>query len=142
MSFVRLLFLMIIFSCQLAVAAEPIVVLQYGDHSDQIGSENSHPFVVDTNLNAKHKVNENETLSEIIKIHYGGSGINFKFVQMAILQLNKAAFVRGNPNYLYAGKTLHLPSINEIQSLIMGRIDKATPNNNFERRNEIFFFGS
>ena len=73
--------------------------------------------------------------------YYGGSGLNMKFVEVAILQFNRAAFVRGNPNFLYADKTLHLPSVNEINGLITGKKSiRKSPHGN-GKRNEIFFFG-
>ena len=67
------------------------------------------------------------------------------FVQMAILRRNKNAFVRSNPNYLYAGKTLHLPSLNDIRAMITGGgnthgSDTSSGSDGYVR-NEIFFFG-
>ena len=128
-----------------AQASEPIVVLSYGGSSWNSGSDadnyNSHPFREDSNFHKSHKVMKNETLGEIMAEHYGGSGLNMKFVEIAILQFNRAAFVRGNPNFLYADKTLHLPSVNEINGLITGKKSiKKIPNGN-GKRNEIFFFG-
>ena len=64
---------------------------------------------------------------------------------MAILRRNKNAFVRSNPNYLYAGKTLHLPSLNDIRTMITGGgntqgSDTSSGSDGYVR-NEIFFFG-
>ena len=89
----------------------------------------------------KHEVREAETLGHIMFEYYGGSGLNMEFVQIAILQFNHSAFVRGNPNFLYAGKTLHLPSVNQIRGLITK--EKFENRNAHENgnRNEIFFFG-
>ena len=64
-----------------------------------------------------------------------------KFDEIAILQLNRAAFVRGNPNFLYADKTLHLPSLNEINRLVTGKKSGKKISNGNGKRNEIFFFG-
>ena len=50
--------------------------------------------------------------------YYGNKGLNFTFVQAAIIHKNKGAFVRGNPNFMYANKKLYLPSINEIKELV------------------------
>ena len=74
---------------------------------------------------------------------YGGSGLDKAFVQMAIVKRNRTAFVRANPNYLYAGKSLHLPSLNEIRAMLV-RETKSTKNPESKRdnREEIFFFGS
>ncbi len=130
------------FVSEVVVAGEPFVVLNYGSQTTQKGSDNMHPFVTDPNFSSKHEVIKDETLSDIIKNYYGGSGMNFKFVQMAIVQINKTAFVRGNPNFMYAGKMIHLPSINEITSLILGDGTGSKTTDRFERRDEIFFFGS
>jgi hypothetical protein len=89
-----------------------------------------------------HKVMPDETLGHIMQAYYGGSGLNMTFVEMAIVQFNKHAFVRGNPNFLYADKTLHLPSVNQIQALALGKKEKVQQGESYgERQNEIFFFG-
>ena len=128
----------------IAQAAEPIVVLNYSENwggsvSDQYSS---HPMRENPDEFKKHEVMEAETLGHIIANYYGGSGLNMKFVEVAILQINRSAFVRGNPNFLYAGKTLHLPSVNQIRALVTK--EKSENRNTYDdgRRNEIFFFGS
>ena len=123
--------------------AEPIVILEY--HRDQIntdGYDGSHPFRMDPNYTARHRVQPNETLSHILANYYGGSGLDTSFVQMAIIKKNKSAFVRQNPHYLYADVNLHLPSLNEIKAMIT----KSKPAENqsspaYEPHNEIYFFG-
>ena len=89
----------------------------------------------------KHEVLEAETLGHIMSEYYGGSGLNMAFVQIAILQFNRSAFVRGNPNFLYAGKTLHLPSVNQIRALITKEKSENRNASENGKRNEIFFFG-
>ena len=128
-----------------AEASEPIVVLEYSQRS--VGDEyaddtNNHPFRVDPHYHDSHKVVPDETLGHIMQAYYGGSGLNMAFVEMAIVQFNKHAFVRGNPNFLYADKTIHLPSVNQIQALALGKKEKIQHGKNYgERQNEIFFFG-
>jgi len=128
-----------------AYAAEPIVVLNYshrGGSGELSGAASTHPFRMDPNYQQSHKVMQDETLGHIISAYYGGSGLNMTFVEMAIVQYNRHAFVRGNPNFLYADKTLHLPSVNQIQALALGKKDKAEPNHTYSgQQNEIFFFG-
>lgn len=130
---------------QASVAQEPIVVLHYPTErsgSGTSGVEVDHPFRIDPDFTQTHKVMANETLSHVIAAYYNGSGLNMKFVEMAIVQLNHHAFVRGNPNFLYADKTLHLPSVNEMQALVIGEKGSAgTAAHDDHRRNEIFFFG-
>ena len=126
-----------------ALAAEPIVILEYNrDRLDNNGYDGSHPFRMDPNYTARHRVQPNETLSHILTNYYGGSGLDISFVQMAIIKKNKSAFVRQNPHYLYANVNLHLPSLNEIRAMIT----KSKPAENssqsaYEPHNEIYFFG-
>ena len=127
-----------------SVNAEPIVILEYrGGEMVMDGDDVMHPFRLDPDYSTHHKVMRDETLSHIIANYYGGSGMDKAFVQMAIVKRNKTAFVRANPNYLYAGKSLHLPSLNEIRAMLV-RETKSTKNPETKRdnREEIFFFGS
>ena len=127
-----------------SVNAEPIVILEYrGAEMVVDGDGAMHPFRLDPDYSTHHKVMQNETLSHIIANYYGGSGMDKAFVQMAIVKKNKTAFVRANPNYLYAGKSLHLPSLNEIRAMLV-RDTKSTkiPEPKRDNREEIFFFGS
>ena len=103
-----------------SVNAEPIVILEYRSAQTVIdGDRATHPFRLDPDYSTHHKVMQNETLSHIIANYYGGSGMDKAFVQMAIVKRNRTAFVRANPNYLYAGKSLHLPSLNEIRAMLL-----------------------
>ena len=128
-----------------AEASEPIVVLEYGQRGGSVeyGDDSStHPFIMDSDYQQSHKVMPDETLGHIMQAYYGGSGLNMTFVEMAIVQFNKHAFVRGNPNFLFADKTLHLPSINQIQALALGKTEKVQQSKSYgEGQNEIFFFG-
>ena len=124
--------------------AEPIVILEYrGAEIIEEDDGGMHPFRMDPNYSTHHKVMQNETLSHIIANYYGGSGLDKAFVQMAIVKKNRSAFVRANPNYLYAGKSLHLPSLNEIRAMLIRKTKRpnhAEPTR--DNREEIFFFGS
>ena len=127
-----------------SINAEPIVILEYrGTEIVTDGDDAMHPFRLDPDYSTHHKVMQDETLSHIIANYYGGSDLDKAFVQMAIVKRNRTAFVRANPNYLYAGKSLHLPSLNEIRSMLV-RDTKSTKNPEPKRdnREEIFFFGS
>ena len=127
-----------------AASAEPIVVLTYGarDHGGAESEVSSHPFRMDPDYSVTHEVAQDETLGHIMSEYYSGSGMNMKFVEMAIVQVNRHAFVRGNPNFLYAKKTIRLPSLNQIRALVTGdkRQNGATHSDN-GRTNEIYFFG-
>ena len=79
-----------------------------------------------------------ESLSDILKKYYGNSGLNMRIVEVSVIEINKHAFVRNNPNYMFAGKTLVIPSINHIMNLV-----KNTKNTWFEQKilkDHIFFF--
>ena len=126
-----------------AEASEPFVVLEYGqrggglEYGDDIST---HPFRVDLDYQQSHKVMPDETLGHIMQAYYGGSGLNMTFVEMAIVQFNKHAFVRGNPNFLFADKTLHLPSLREIKNIVIKK-NKRVINSNDNRKSQIYFFG-
>jgi hypothetical protein len=87
--------------------AAPIVVLEYPAYAGASsgGLDSNNVFVADPNHTAHHRVQPNETLSHIITDYYAGSGLDLSVVQMAIVKKNKGAFVRGNPNFLFAGQS-------------------------------------
>ena len=127
-----------------AAVADPIVILEYrGADMMKNGEDSIHPFRLDPDYSTHHKVRQDETLSHIIANYYGGSGMDKAFVQMAIVKKNRSAFVRANPNYLFAGKSLHLPSLNEIRAMLIRQTTTPkTTDRSRDNREEIFFFGS
>ena len=56
---------------------------------------------------------------KIINKYYADAGLDRNFLELAIVKANRGAFVRNNPNFLYAGRVLHLPSVNQIKSMVM-----------------------
>tara|TARA_B100001769_G_C21826339_1_gene448928 strand:+ start:252 stop:689 length:438 start_codon:yes stop_codon:yes gene_type:complete len=121
--------------------SEPFVVLEYRSASNNItNSENS--FLKDENFSLKHKVKKNETLTDIILKYYGFKYFNRDILSLSIVHFNKHAFVRKNPNYLFAGKVLYLPSVKEIQNLLLKLPKSDKSEKNFSNReNQIYFFG-
>ena len=117
--------------------AQPLVVLEYSGTSE-VKTENSN----DENYSTYYKVKKNDTLSKIIEKYYGNKGLNITFVQAAILYKNKDAFVRSNPNFMYAKKNLYLPSINEIKELVYKEKKKLSKINETSINQEIYFFGN
>ena len=125
--------------------SEPIVVLEYRGANYQ--NENTGPsnniFVMDPDHTEKHKVPKGQSLSEVIDDFYAGSGLDKRFLRLAIVAANPKAFAQENPNFMFAGATLHLPSLNQIQAMVLGvPIDKKT--SQFEPQGSdrgIFFFG-
>ena len=116
---------------------QPLVILEYSDNSN-VKQQNSN----NEDYSTYYKVKKNDTLSKIIQKHYGNKGLNFTFVQTAILYKNKSAFVRSNPNFMYAKKNLYLPSINEIKELVYRDKKKAASKQETNENQEIYFFGN
>ena len=134
--------LLIVTCLQLApksVLSEPFVVLEYRDNNSKSFEISNNPFINNQNFSKKYKVKKNETLSDIILKNYGVKHFNKDVLSLSIVHFNKHAFVRKNPNFLYANKILHLPSVLEIKNLILNE----KPNNKIHSRDEkhIYFFG-
>tara|TARA_B100000242_G_C42797338_1_gene370915 strand:+ start:222 stop:650 length:429 start_codon:yes stop_codon:yes gene_type:complete len=135
-------FLSLVFFLQLVtktVFSEPFVVLEYRNNNIKLLENSNNPFLNDQNFSKKHKVKKNETLSEIIFKNYGVKYFNKDILSLSIVHFNKHAFVRKNPNFLYANKTIYLPSVLEIKNLLL----KVKPNEKAYPKNEkhIYFFG-
>ena len=123
--------------------AAPIVVLEYPAYAGASsgGLDSNNVFVADPNHTAHHRVQPNETLSHIITDYYAGSGLDLSVVQMAIVKKNKGAFVRGNPNFLFADKVIHLPSLNEMKNLVLGNHSGQRSRSSDSRQDQIYFIG-
>ena len=63
-----------------------------------------------------------------------------RIVELSIIEINKHAFVRNNPNYLFSGKRLAIPSVNQIMNLVKNKPDKKTSFDN--KKNHIYFYGN
>ena len=122
-----------------SVLSEPFVVLEYRNNNSKSFDVSNNPFLKNENFSKKYKVKKNETLSDIILKNYGVKHFNKDVLSLSIVHFNKHAFVRKNPNFLFANKTLHLPSVLEIKNLII----KAKPNPRVHPNDEkhIYFFG-
>ena len=123
---------------------EPFVVLEYKENTnlnDKILIDRNNNFLKDQSYNTTHKVKEGESLSRILNKYYKNTGLNMRVLELAIIEINKHAFVRNNPNFLFAGKKIKIPSINEIMNLV-----KHTPKNantiKNSGRNHIYFYGN
>ena len=136
-------FILFIFSLSKLSFSEPFVVLEYRGNLDRGNLSSDNLFLRDLNYSASHEVLKNETLSDIMLNYYGSSAFNNRILSLAIVSFNKKAFVRNNPNFLYSGKKLYLPSVNEIKNLIIKK-DKNSENkdkNNPSITSQIYFFG-
>ena len=121
------------------VSSEPFVVLEYRNNDTKSLEKSNNPFLNNQNFSKKYLVKKNETLSEIILKNYGVKHFNIDILSLSIVHFNKHAFVRKNPNFLYANKTLYLPSVLEIKNLLLKAktSDKEYPKN----QKHIYFFG-
>ena len=125
--------------------SEPIVVLEYRDinYQNEYATPSNNIFIMDPDHTEKHKVPKGQSLSEVIDDFYAGSGLDERFLRLAIVAANPKAFAQENPNFMFAGATLHLPSLNQIQAMVLGvPIDKKTSQFEPQRSDRgIFFFG-
>ena len=124
---------------------EPFVVLEYKgnffDQSDSKKYNKNNKFIKDQNYSTSHTVKDGESLSEIINKFYGNTGLNMRIIQLSLTEINKHAFVRNNPNYLFAGKKLKIPSINEIMNLVKNKPNQRKTSGN-RGSNHIYFYGN
>ena len=120
-------------------AQEAFVVLEGNSHSSSNSSKVDiyNPFLKDSNYSVTHVVKPGDSLSGIINKYYKDTGLNLKVIQLTIIEINKKAFVRNNPNYLYSGKKIKIPSINQIMNLVKNN----RSSNSQESSKHIYFFG-
>ena len=125
--------------------SEPIVVLEYRgtNYQNEYTDQSNNIFIMDPDHTEKHNVPKGQSLSEIIDEYYVGSGLDKRFLKLAIVAANPKAFAQENPNFMFAGATLHLPSLNQIQAMVLGvPIDKKTSQFKPQVSDRgIFFFG-
>ena len=121
----------------------PLVVLeneqrQTGKKTQKAGSQ----FAENPDYSGRHKVKKGDSLFKIMNKYYANAGLDRKFLELAIVKANRGAFVRNNPNFLYAGRVLHLPSVNQIKSMVMRPYGKgAAHEHQPESAGHIFFLG-
>ena len=139
-----IIFLVIFFGFK-TKSNEPFVILEYNNQNfNESGTKNinkNNKFIKDHNYSVNHKVKDGESLSGILNKYYGSTGLNMKIIEISIIEINKHAFVRENPHFLYAGKTLKIPSISEIMNLVRKAPDKKS-NSKSSQRNHIYFYGN
>ena len=141
LSLFKLTIILIICFSKISVS-EPFVVLEYRGQTDRGYNNSDNLFLRDLNYSSKHIVLKNETLSDIMLNYYGSKSFNKRILSLAIVHFNKKAFVRNNPNFLFSGKQLYLPSINEIKNLIIKKNKNQNENiNQSPLSSQIYFFG-
>ena len=106
--------------------SEPIVILEYRGNNYQNDSDNqsNNIFLIDPEHSDNHIVDSGQSLGEIINNFYAGSGLDKRFLKLAIVAANPNAFAQENPNFMFAGAKLHLPSIKQIQDMVIQKYVK------------------
>ena len=67
--------------------------------------------------------------------------VDYPVNNVSIIEMNKHAFVRNNPHFLYAGKKIKIPSLNEIMNLVKNE-KNVTNHNSSPKTNHIYFYGN
>ena len=138
------LFLSILIMVAKITLAGPIVILEYrgqGFQGDGTTSSNSI-FIMDPDHSEKHDVQKGQSLGQIINDFYAESGLDKRFLKLAIVAANPKAFAQENPNFMFAGAKLHLPSLNQIQAMVLGVPYEKSSNRGVQGTDRgIFFFG-
>jgi Tfp pilus assembly protein FimV len=138
-----LITVIIIIAFQNLVSAEPFIVLKFNNDSSWSAGDGSNEYSINPNHHEIYKVKSGDSLNSIIKNSYSGSGLDHRFVQLAIVILNPSTFAKNNPNFLFSDKNLYLPGANAIKNLLMG-IKVQTTNdelNSGSNTKSIYFFG-
>ena len=120
---------------------EPFVVLEYKGSMNNSSLNTENIFIKNQNHSVSHKVKSGESLSGILSKYYGNSGLNMKIIEISIIEMNKHAFVRNNPHFLYAGKKIKIPSVNQIMSLVKNE-KKEKDFDGSPRNGHIYFYGN
>ena len=66
-----------------------------------------------------YTVRPGDTLSEIMAVHLGDTGVNHDVMQQVIVKNNRAAFRRGNPHWLMAGAALRMPTVTDVMEYVV-----------------------
>ena len=111
------------------------------ENSNKKKINRNNKFLKNQNYSVIHKVKDGESLSGILNKYYGNTGLNMKIVEISIIEINKHAFVRDNPHFLYAGKKIKIPSVNEIMNLVKSKPNRMS-GSKVNNKSHIYFFGN
>lgn len=101
---------------------------------DFIGSTEMLAPEVQLTLEAgRYRVQSGDTLSGIFNRFYKNTNVNKEVLQAVFVKTNKAAFRRGNPNWLMAGSVLTFPSgADVIDYVVNNKTDDSSRTENSE----------
>lgn len=81
----------------------------------------------------RYRVQSGDTLSGIFSRFYKNTNVNKEVLQAVFVKTNKAAFRRGNPNWLMAGSVLTFPSgADVIDYVVNNKTDNSSQGQNRE----------
>ena len=123
--------------------AEPLIVLEFSSQSQFSEGDGNNLFSVDPDHSEEYIVKTGDSLNSILKQFYKGSGLDWRFVQLAIVIANPKAFAKNNPNFLFSDKTLYLPGRVDIAKLLVGKKIRNSSHQEDNRSfgQNIYFFG-
>lgn len=138
-SFVRATAVFLVFFAIMPVTAEEEYSTGLSERDlqklkDFIGStETLAPEVQKTLEAGRYRVQSGDTLSGIFSRFYKNTNINKEVLQAVFVKTNKAAFRRGNPNWLMAGSILTFPSgADVIDYVVNDKTDNSSRSENRE----------
>lgn len=137
-SFVRVTAVLVFFAIMPVVADEEFSTgLSERDLQklkDFIGSTETLAPEVQMTLEAgRYRVQSGDTLSGIFSRFYKNTNVNKEVLQAVFVKTNKAAFRRGNPNWLMAGSILTFPSgADVIDYVVNDKTDNSSRSENRE----------
>ena len=70
-------------------------------------------------VNGVYKVQPGDTLSEIMAVHLGDTGVNHDVMKKVIVKNNKAAFRRGNAHWMMAGANIRMPTVADVMDYVV-----------------------
>lgn len=134
-----LIFTFLLKCYSISIANEPFVVLEHSGTNQSLDKniDKNNPFIKNYSHSQYYMVKDGDSLSGIINKFYSNTGLNKKIIEISIIQINKKAFVRDNPHYLFAGKKIKVPSINEIMNLVKNQPHSVKS----DSHQHIYFFG-
>ena len=136
-------FVLITFNLSNLSWAEPLIVLEFSSQNQFSEGDGKNAFSMNPNHSENYKVKRGDSVNSILKKFYKGSGLDWRFVQLAIVISNPKAFAKSNPNFLFSGKTLYLPGKSNISDILVGKkINKLGSNQTGQSSvSNIYFFG-
>lgn len=137
-SFVRATAVLVVFAIMPVVADEEfssgLSERDLQKLKDFIGSTETLAPEVQMTLEAgRYRVQSGDTLSGIFSRFYKNTNVNKEVLQAVFVKTNKAAFRRGNPNWLMAGSILTFPSgADVIDYVVNDKTDNSSQSENRE----------